>query len=385
MKRHFDIVVVGAGIQGLATVHALLARGIRSLGLIEQFELGHERGSSHGRSRITRSTYNSPKYVELMQFVHNQCWPAWEAECGQKLLHPNPGLFWGPGAHPYRESLKTFPQVWSQIEELSPKQARDRFPAFLFPDVDWVLVDHSCAVLAAQRTREFLMRAIRQSATTVMENCPVQDWRSQPEGLLLSTAQGAIHCQKLIITAGPWTSKLVPLESKLRVAHQDVGYFELQHPMDSGQFPVWVYAGLEAGDSFYGLPQFERPGVKLARHRTSDRSDQPDRELPQTLPEHALHDLEEFARRQWSGSFQNVGYEACLYTNTRSEDFILDPWPDDPRVIVGAGFSGHGFKFAPLIGRILTKLACGEPAPETQAFEKFRQEFSLAAAQDWNF
>lgn len=385
MKQHFEIVVVGAGIQGLSTAHALLARGVSSLALIDQFELGHELGSSHGRSRITRSTYNHPKYVELMQFVHGECWPAWEEECGQKLLHPNPGLFWGPGAGPYRESLRAFPEVWSKIEELTPKQARVRFPAFRFPDVDWVLLDHSCAVLAAQRTREFLIQAIGKSQATVLQNCPVEHWQGQPDELVLSTAQGEIGCQKLIVTAGPWTSKLLPLGSKLRVAHQDVGYFVLQHPMQAGPFPVWVYAGHEAGDSFYGLPQFERDGVKLARHRTSDRSDHPDRAIAEKMPCEALADLQEFAGHQWAGPVHNVGYEACLYTNTCSEDFILDHWTDDPRVIVGAGFSGHGFKFAPLIGRILANLACPEHPAATQAFEKFRHEFSLAAAQNWSF
>ena len=108
---NYDCIVVGGGINGLATAHALLKLGVTSLALLEQFSLGHGQGSSHGRSRITRSSYTSPKYVELMQLVHKTLWPEWEAEAGQVLLHPNPGIFFGPGIDPYRDGLHGVPQV----------------------------------------------------------------------------------------------------------------------------------------------------------------------------------------------------------------------------------------------------------------------------------
>jgi len=93
----YDVVVLGAGINGLATAYSLKKQGVGSLAVLEQFQLGHGQGSSHGRSRITRSTYSTPKYVELMQLVHGRLWPAWEEVAGQPLLHKNPGIFFGPG------------------------------------------------------------------------------------------------------------------------------------------------------------------------------------------------------------------------------------------------------------------------------------------------
>lgn len=379
---NYDCIVLGGGINGLATAHALQKQGVASLAVLEQFHLGHTQGSSHGRSRITRSTYSTPKYVELMQLVHGKLWPEWEAEAGQPLLHPNPGIFFGPGVDEYRDSLRQVPQVLEHIEEIAAAEARRRFPPFLFPDSDKVLVDHTCAVVAADRTMRFLANCLQSH---LLEGCQVQSIDSGPT-ITLDTTRGTMHCERLIVTAGPWTSRLLPaLQPNLRPAHQDVGYFELEDGNVSGEvgrFPVWVYAGERADDSFYGLPEFERPGVKLARHRTGPHGDNPDRPIGQQLPEAAAEDLRQFARQQWSCPLRLVGYDACIYTNTVSEDFVLDNWPDDPRIVVGAGFSGHGFKLAPLTGRILAELALFQRTSMPE-FERHRQHFSVGAAARW--
>lgn len=373
----YDVVVLGAGINGLATAYSLKKQGVGSLAVLEQFQLGHGQGSSHGRSRITRSTYSTPKYVELMQLVHGRLWPAWEEVAGQPLLHKNPGIFFGPGLSRYQESLRDLPEV--NVEEVAAEEARRRFPPFLFPDSPRVLVDHTCAVVAADRTMRFLAS---QLGDQVLENCQVQSIE-QASQIFLDTSRGPIECERLVITAGPWTSRLIPgLKPNLRPAHQDVGYFEIEASSRVGDFPVWVYAGEQADDSFYGLPEFERPGVKLARHRTGPHGDDPDRKIGTVLPEDAARDLEAFVAQQWSGSARLVGYDACIYTNTSNEDFILDHLPGDERIVVGAGFSGHGFKFAPLTGQVLAEMAIyGRTSfPE---FERHRAAFGFASATCW--
>lgn len=380
---NYEVVVVGGGINGLATVDRLLRMGVDSVALLEQFQLGHPRGSSHGRSRITRSSYSHPKYVKLMQRVHQRCWPEWEEEAG-RLLHSAPGCFFGPAVERYWNSLQGVPSVLSRIEKLSPEEGRERFPVFRFPDSPFVLVDHTCSVIAAQRTLEYLIRRLRQSSVRIYEDCLVTGFRSTPQALLVNTAEeGPLRCERLILTAGPWMSGILPdVPLPLRVAHQDVGYFQLDAVMQPPQFPVWVYAGPKANDSFYGLPEFERPGVKLAQHRTGPLGDSPDRPIEEEIPPPALESLQRFAREQWNVEPQLVGYEACLYTNTVSEDFILDHLPQDPRVVIGAGFSGHGFKFAPLTGQILAELALyGKTTVEE--FERFRDDFRLSSALEW--
>lgn len=378
---NYEYIVLGAGINGLATAHALLKQGVTSLAVLEQFQLGHSQGSSHGRSRITRSTYSTPKYVELMQLVHGELWPEWEAEAGRPLLHPNPGIFFGPGVEDYRGSLQQVPEVLEHIEEIQPDEARRRFPPFLFPDSRTVLVDHTCAVVAADRTMRFLADRLQGR---IIEGCQVQSIDSGP-GLKLDTTRGTMQCERLVVTAGPWTARLLPdLRPNLRPAHQDVGYFEMEGGLSGevGRFPVWVYAGEQADDSFYGLPEFERPGVKLARHRTGPHGDNPDRTVGERLPEAAAEDLRQFARQQWSCPLRLVGYDPCIYTNTVTEDFVLDNWPDDPRIVVGAGFSGHGFKLAPLTGRILAELAVSRRTSLPE-FERHRHHFTVGAARRW--
>lgn len=380
MNPNFDVIVVGAGIQGLATVEALRQRGIRRLALVEQFALGHERGSSHGRSRITRSSYRHARYVELMQWVHQQGWPDWEALAQAPLLHKTPGLFFGPAVEDYHQSLQAVPEAVSLFQELSPREARKAFPPFLFPDSPKVLVDSSCALIAAQRTREFLIRQARQGGVDIFEESPVLHWESSSQALKLCLENGTrLETPRLILTAGPWTQKLLSRDLRLVPAHQDVGYFDLPHPRQVGQFPVWVYAAHRSGDSFYGLPEFERPGVKLARHRTTPNGDNPDRQPPTQFPHEVLQDLKEFSQQQWGCRPDCLGYEACLYTNSPEEDFVLDFWPEDPRVILGAGFSGHGFKFAPLVGQVLAGLAL-EGDSGLPVFEKHRPAFALSKA-----
>jgi monomeric sarcosine oxidase len=368
------VIVLGGGITGLSTAFELKRAGVECT-LLEQFVPGHSQGSSHGKSRITRSTYSTPKYVEMMQWVHQVGWREWQELSSLSLLWPRPGLFFGPGLAAYQESLASVPGVQSFIETLPAAEARRRFAPFQFPDSPQVLVDSSCALVAAERTLTWL-----RSQIEVRSQVRVLGWQ-RGDRLRLETSQGPIECDRLIVAAGPWTHQLLGgLAPVIRPAHQDVGYFAVE---GAHQFPVWVYSGAEADESFYGLPEFERPGVKLARHRTGPHGDDPARSLPESLPYEALEDLLEFAARQWGQRPALVGYDPCIYSNTPNEDFILDHWPEDERVVVGAGFSGHGFKFAPLLGRVLSQL-CLHGHTQIEAFERHRQAFRWSTAQPWN-
>ena len=120
----YEAIVVGGGINGLCTLYHLLRLGCRSVALIEQFKLGHQQGSSHGTSRITRSSYSSPTYVRLMQQVHNEEWPRLEMDSKVKLLHPTPGCFWGPEDGPIRQYAKAVAELGGNVV-----------------DVVWVLAD----------------------------------------------------------------------------------------------------------------------------------------------------------------------------------------------------------------------------------------------------
>lgn len=377
----YEVVVVGGGVQGLATAYHLARRGVRRLALVEQFGLGHRQGSSHGHSRITRSSYSAPRYVELIQHAHREEWPRWSKEAGTPLLHPTVGCFFGPGNASYVESVMAVPEVAGAVQVVSPAEARRDFPAFRFPDSHCVLRDTTCAVVAAGRTLAWLAHTVSSQAT-VWEHWPVERLDLGGETLGVIGPRGELRAERIVLTAGGWLGRLLPeLESGLRVAHQDVGYFALP---GAAELPVWVYVP-EEGESYYGLPEFGRPGAKIARHRTGRSPgawDAPERQAPEGMPAQAEEDLRRFLERQFQGAPRLVGYEPCLYTNTVSEDFLLDCHPQEPRLVIGSACSGHGFKFAPLVGRILADLAL-DGTCRLETFVRHREAFAWSSVKAW--
>lgn len=376
--NRYEVIVIGGGINGLSTAYHLLRRGVRSTALLERFELGHARGSSHGKSRITRSSYSSLKYVELMQIAHREEWPRLSHEAGRPLIRPNRGCFFGPGIGPYVESLRSADELCDLYRVLEVKEAVKVFPQFRFPDSTTVIEDLTCGVVAAEETLRFLAEKVVAGATLV-ENCLVTKVSPGTSVVRLHTSAGEFQCDRLVVTAGGWLGKLFPeLAPRFQVAHQDVGYVEVA---GAEEFPVWVYAPAH-GESFYGLPSFGRPGAKVARHRTGQEGDDPDRPIPARIPQAAAHDLEEFCARQFAHPAKLIDYEACLYTNTVNEDFVLDLHPRDPRIAIGAACSGHGFKFAPLTGRLLSELVLHGKS-DLPLFERYRQAFQWPSHHPW--
>lgn len=381
--KTYPAVVVGAGINGLSAAYSLALRGVQVV-VLDQFPAGHDRGSSHGFSRITRSTYSSSKYVELIQVAHSEDWPRLNAEAGENLLTPCPGCFFGPGLNPYEASLRAVPEVLPQIDVLAVPEARRRFPHFRFPDSQRVIWDRTCAVVAASRAMETLRAAIVRRGGEIREECAVEslDLNGQPVGL--NTNRGVLSAERVVVAAGSWCAGLVPeLASRLRVAHQDVGYFQFAEasPVAPGQFPVWLYAGadgLAGNESFYGLPEFGRPGIKVARHRTGSQEGGGSRELSQE----ARADLDDFVGRQFAYPADLCGYEPCIYTNTANEDFVIDYHPADKRVVLLSACSGHGFKFGPLSGRLAADLLLDEKSG-VDAFERHRAAFSIKCLPRW--
>jgi len=376
MDKSYGALVIGGGINGLSALYHLQRLGCKPLGLVERFALGHERGSSHGHSRITRSAYINAGYVRLMQVVHRQEWPRLERDAGQRLLHPTPGCFFGPPGGKYPAYAQAVLQAGVEAEAIPVEVARRRFPLFRFPGVDEVLHDHTAALVAAAHTLAALVRLCRQGGAEIHEQTQVLEIDPSRDPIQVRTERGVLETERLVVTAGPWTASLLPwLKARLQVARQAVGYFVLrgdQEALGPGRFPVWGYLGEE---EYYGLPQFGRPGIKLARHLTTGRDDDPDKDAT-PLPEGEEARLRRIIADHLALPVEHLdGVERCLYTNTATEDFIIDLHPQNPHLAIGASCSGHGFKFGPLTGRALAELVLsGKTAiPE---FEQMRPTFA---------
>lgn len=378
-EKVYGALVLGAGINGLATLYHLKARGVSPLGLVEQFSLGHDRGSSHGHSRITRSAYINEHYVRLMQIAHGQEWPRLESTFGKRFVHPTVGCFYGPPGSKYDNYLTAVSRVGVAVEEISLEEARKRFPAFRFANAQGVLVDHTAGLVAAAATVQSLSEYARQHAE-VHDNVRVQSIDVTQQPISVVTSRGTLSTERLVVTAGPWATRLLPfLRARLRVARQTVGYFKLQGAREAyqlGQFPVWSCLGGKDSEGHYGLPEFVQEGIKVAHHITRGRDDDPD-QLPEHIEATALEELRRFIAEHFTAPLERcVHAEFCHYTNTASEDFILDLHPENEAVVIGAGFSGHGFKLGPVTGRILAELVLDGKTglPE---FEAARGQFAI--------
>ena len=375
-----DVLVVGGGLNGLAAAWQLARLGAGRIAVLERFRPGHVFGSSHGAARVIRTTYPSAVYANLMRVANAEEWPRLEQAAGEPLIHRHGGIFFGPAGglyDGYAEAMAVFPE---EVDRLSPSEAASRYPGFRFEDPAGVLWDRTAGVIAAARTLRALDRLCRSAGVEILEETRVTGIAPGPGAVRVATDRGTQRAERVIVTAGPWTATLVPeLSRRLTVKRQHVGYYRLgmgRSDVSPERFPIWAYLGREEDDFYYGLPEFERVGVKAARHVTSGGAgDDPDADREPSEP--VLQDLDAFVRRLFTASVEErIAAETCLYTNAPNEDFILDRHPSDPRIVIGAGFSGHGFKFGPLTGRILAELSL-HGRTTVEPFESNRRVFAF--------
>ncbi|MEQ1834546.1 MAG: N-methyl-L-tryptophan oxidase [Candidatus Eisenbacteria bacterium] len=378
----FGALLLGAGIHGLATAWQLARMGVPRVGLVEQFRLHHDRGSSHGAGRITRSTYSDARYVRLVRVAHEHDWPRLERESGMQLIHPADGIFFGPPDGDLEQWAAAVASAGATgVERLDPAEARRRFPAFAFPDAHAVLHDRTGGVIAAADTLMALDRRCRVEGVHVLEDTRVLALDPSTDPVVVDTDRGRLLAERVVVTAGAWVGRLLPeLGTRLSVQRQHVGYFELDTPAAEqrpGRFPVWVYLGSPASGLYYGLPEFGRPGIKAALHGVRAGSDDAD-EQPGPDPA-AIERVRTWLSHQLAVPVRaTLHAETCLYANTPDEHFIMGALPGHPQVIVGSVCSGHGFKFGPLAGRLLAELAL-RGRTSVPEFEDARTTFAVAA------
>jgi sarcosine oxidase len=381
---NFDALVVGGGIIGRCTLYHLQRLGLGRVGLVEQFGLEHDRGSSHSHSRITRSAYVNADYVRLMQVAHTQEWPRLEAEAGQPLILPTDGCFFGAAGSKIEAYARAVADTGVDCELLDVGDARTRFPMFRFPTAAAVLHDHTAGVIAASRTMASLLQLTTRAGATLLTDTRVLDLDVTTSPIRLTAQQGEerleLRADRVVICPGPWATQLLPfLRSRLQVIRQTVGYFVLSGAaadFEVGRWPVWGNLGAPDGEIFYGLPAFGREGIKIARHVIAGTDDTPDQGADEVDPAETDR-LRQFIEREFVPPVKRlVGAEHCYYTNTKTEDYIVDLHPDTERVAIGAGFSGHGFKLAPVCGRVLAELVT-DGRSSIAEFEAMRRTFSI--------
>jgi sarcosine oxidase len=355
----YDAIVVGLGGMGSASAYHLARRGRHVLGL-EQFDLLHELGSSHGLTRIIRLAYHEhPSYVPLLRRAY-ELWHDLEADAGERLLVTTGSLEGGPeDGTTFRGALEAAELHDVEHEVLDAADMRQRYPAYAGFDASTrVVFQPDGGFLLAERTILAHVNGALAVGAELRFREPVLRWNAAGDGVRVETERGSYDADRLVITAGAWARTLVPALHRLAVPERQVlawlqpTRIELFAP---DRFPVFLI-DVEEG-SYYGFPIHDVPGFKFGRyHHLGELMDPSDTDRSVRPDDEAL--LRAFAERYFpDGAGPTVMLKGCIFTNSPDEHFLLDTLPDAPQVSLFAGESGHGYKFASVVGEILADLA----------------------------
>lgn len=361
-QKNFDAIVIGVGSMGSSACYYLAKQGHRVLGL-EQFDIPHDLGSHAGQSRIIRKAYfEHPDYVPLLERAY-QNWKSLEAETGEQLYFKTGLLYFGKPDHALIKGLRLSATKYGiEVKDMTAEQ----FPQFSIPKGYDRLFEPDAGLVTPERSVLLYTERALKLGAAIHTKEKTLEWNRTGTTLTVKTDKGTYQCSKLIITAGPWAGKAVPnLAKNLTVTRQMIAWVKPKK-WDSftlGNFPCWTIADDARPGIYYGFPilsaaKFGGPiGLKLAHHYAGTISD------PDAV--NRVPSKEDEANLVYAlNKFMPDGYESthvmktCLYTNTPDEHFILDYVPgQDKDVVIAAGFSGHGFKFASMVGEVMADLA----------------------------
>jgi sarcosine oxidase len=357
----YDAIVAGLGGMGSATAYQLAGRGKRVLGL-EKFFPAHDRGSSHGRSRIIRQAYfEDPAYVPLLLRAY-ELWEQLERETGQKLMTLTGGLMIGRReGELVSGSVKSAEEHDLSYELLGDEEIRRRFPPFSLDPETLALYEEKAGFVRPEETvKSHLDRADSLGAELRFEE-PVLSWEASGEGARVETHAGSYEAERLVISAGAWAPQLLAdLRIPLEVERQVMYWFEPTsglEPFLPDRFPIFIWEP-DDGNMFYGFPvQDNDRGVKAAFFRAGGVPT-----TPETIDREVHEEEIDFIRGYLAEHVPDLAgrcldARACMYTNTPDLHFVISLHPDHPQVAIACGFSGHGYKFCSVVGEILADLA----------------------------
>ena len=363
MTKHYDVIVVGLGGMGSAALYHLAKRGLNVLG-IEQFEVPHEMGSSHGLTRIIRlAYYEDASYVPLLRRSY-ELWGDLEREFGEQLFFQTGSIDMGPEAgEVFSGSLSSCLENELEHEVLDSKQLRARFPGYQMPPETMAVFQPQGGLLTPERCVVAHVELAVAQGAEVRTGERVQGWEILPdERVRLRSEAGEYTAEKLVICGGAWAGKLTPtLAGVATPERQALIWLETKQPelFLPERFPVWN-GQVEEG-RYYGFPEFNptgrTPGMKFGRYHHREEVCDPDT-VDRTIYAEDEALLRQFGERYFpAGTGKTLNMVVCMFTNTADEHFVLDSLPGAPQVSVAAGFSGHGFKMASVVGEIMADLA----------------------------
>lgn len=354
----YDVIVLGVGAMGSATIYHLARRGRRVLGL-EQFDIPHDLGSSHGVTRIIRlAYYEHPSYVALLKRAY-ELWRELEKGFGEQLLFITGSVDASlPEEMVFRGSLQSCQQYDLPHEVLDGNQLAKRFPGYRLPASLHGVLQPEGGYLAPERCIVAHVTAAQAHGADVRAREAVLGWEPTANGVRVRTPRGTYEAGKLVVSAGAWVGKLVPTLAASAVPERQVlGWFQPQRPelFHPSRFPVFNLL-VEEG-RYYGFPIHGVPGFKIGCYHHFQEVIDPDQF------DRGVHPRDEEVLRVATRRYfpeadgPTMALRTCIFTNTPDEHFLMDHLPGCPQVCVASPCSGHGFKFSSVIGEIMADLA----------------------------
>jgi N-methyl-L-tryptophan oxidase len=360
----YDVAIIGSGIMGASAAYELARQGA-SVALIDQAALPNPQGASVDYSKIFRFAYPDTLYVQ-MAVEALTLWRKLEEESATHLLDEAGILLIGNRADSFEtQTYEALRSLNLKVEMLSGEEVVARFPQFNKEAIAFAVLDPSGGVLYADKAVQVSIELARKFGAEIFENeCVCAIERNANHNLIRSASGQKWTCEKVLIASGPWTRKLLPdFAGLLTTTQQEVVYFEpLKEAAESfnesmanfaiGEFPIFI----EIDSGFYGFPVHHKRAMKTGNHLQGKPID------PYAFDETVGEEFIERCRKFFARTIPALAYaqvvksHICIYNNSPDEDFIIDWHPDFDGVLLATGFSGHGFKFGPLIGRIAAEL-----------------------------
>ncbi|WP_256760924.1 N-methyl-L-tryptophan oxidase [Cohnella sp. WQ 127256] len=375
MTRHiYDVIVVGAGSMGISAGYELARRGLRTL-LIDAFDPPHQMGSHHGESRLIRHAYSGgPAYVK-MALRADERWLELEKLTGEKLLERSGVLnLYDPAQYSYDDRIQDTIDHGVITESLNASQIRERWSGVQVPESYRAMYETNAGYLFSERCIAAYKKLALQSGVTLLTHTVVTKIIAEKSFVSVSTKEDEFIAHKVIVSAGAWFRSFASLiDLPIKAVRKVVGWFE---PSDSS-FDAGVFPGFTVGDSsggYYGFPSIGGAGVKIGRHDTGV-----DWQEGEVLAPFGAYPEDEDDLRSTLESFlpgaagKLLQGAACKYEMTPDEHFIIDTHPEHPNILLAGGFSGHGFKFASVVGEMLAdQIELGRWGQDVQLFSASR-------------
>jgi sarcosine oxidase len=360
MRRAYEVIVVGCGGLGSAAAYWSAQRAGSDVLAIEQFHLGHDRGSSQDHSRIIRRSYHDPDYLALAAPAYD-LWHQLEAESGIQLLIKTGGLdlevLGTTGPKDLSHCADSMAANGIPYDDMTAAEVMTRFPQFTLPEDARGLYQADSGLVDAAKANAVHVALARLHGASILDRCPVRAIRPIGDVVEVDTDEGTFTAARLVLATGAWTNELLShlgIQWPLTVTQEQVTYFATPYLRDftPDRFPIWIW---RAPEEFYGFPIYGEVATKAGQDVGGDEVTAQTRTFE---PNPRTHErLLRFLEARIPRSLGPILYtKTCLYTMPPDRHFVLDTVPGYPRITVVVD-GGHAFKFATLIGRILSQLA----------------------------